>query len=249
MRIEQGIPSKTADSRKVLFPSNNGGRSRIFALVADHDPLSRRVLGDVLRRGDRLDVVACIDSHDPIEEWPLKQAKVVVLGANPDNHIVDIIRKLTARMVAVLLIGTDWTRATLDAALGAGASGCLAKDAELNGLITAVEAVASGNIVLSHGPLELYIPHQKQVASRTGRALSSLTDREHQILVLLANGVSTAEAAKTCGVSTATIKSHVSHALTKLGVRNRLEAVLMVKGVHPSLAPQWHGPDSPRAPS
>jgi DNA-binding CsgD family transcriptional regulator len=58
---------------------------------------------------------------------------------------------------------------------------------------------------------------------------AGLTDREHEVLSLLADGMSTVEAARSLGVSPATIKSHVSHALPKLGARNRLEAVLLIR--------------------
>jgi DNA-binding NarL/FixJ family response regulator len=56
-----------------------------------------------------------------------------------------------------------------------------------------------------------------------------LTEREYEVLNLLAEGMSTAEAATELRVSPATVKSHVSHALPKLGARNRVEAVLMIK--------------------
>jgi DNA-binding NarL/FixJ family response regulator len=114
------------------------------------------------------------------------------------------------------------------------------KNTEVGGLAAAARAVASGHTVLSPELHGLYTspvrvvpgPVPSQVSRRAGspdHLLRLLTGREHKVLALLAEGLSTAEAAADLKVSPATIKSHVSHALTKLGVRNRLEAVLLVR--------------------
>lgn len=102
-------------------------------------------------------------------------------------------------------------------------------------------AVAAGYVTLSPELHELTDPHTLPAggAGEVGRLrgigystptdlVRSLSDREYEVLLLLARGVTTAEAAATLNVTRATIKSHVSHALTKLGVRSRLEAVLVV---------------------
>ena len=135
------------EHRYGAHPGKGCNRSRVRTLLADHDPLSRRVLSDLLSESGELDVIARVDSHDPLEEWPLRQAEVVVLGVSPLEHLVDTVRELASRKVTVLLIGVDWTTDSLDAVLGAGAAGCLVKDAELSGLVTAVQAVASGHVV------------------------------------------------------------------------------------------------------
>lgn len=207
------------------------GRPRIRTFVADHDPISRRVIHSVLGRSEQLEMVACVDSHDPLAEWPLRHVDVAVLGLTPSDFQIGTVRELVSRLIRVLLIGVDWTRRGLDEAVVAGATGCLVKDTDLTGIVGAVHAVACGNMVLSPELLGLHIarPRPGAVDRRESReAVLRLSDREREVLILLGEGMSTAEAANLCGVSNATIKSHVSHALTKLGARNRLEAVLMV---------------------
>lgn len=216
-----------------LVVTGRPGRPRIHTLVADHDPISRRVINGVLDSSDQIDVVACVDSHDPLPQWPLRQVDVAVLGLTPGDFLVDVVRELASRLIRVVLIGVDWSRCGLDEAVAAGATGCLVKDPELRGMVGSVCAVAGGNVVLSPQLLELYLPRLSPGAARQRESLEAvlrLSERERQVLTMLGEGMSTAETAKRCGVSTATIKSHVSHALIKLGARNRLEAVLMVRG-------------------
>jgi two-component system nitrate/nitrite response regulator NarL len=219
------------DMTAPVLASSSGSRPRV--VLADHDPISRRFLEAALRAADQLSVVAGIDSHHPMADWPLRQVDVVVLGLGHGDAPLGTVRELSSRMIPVLLIGLDWTRRSLDGALAAGASGCLTKSVDLTGVVSGVQAVASGNIVLSPELVELYVlrsPGEAVGGSRDQDLVRTLSNREREVLALLADGMSTAEAAALCGVSNATIKSHVSHALTKLGARNRLEAVLMVKG-------------------
>ncbi|WP_370949008.1 LuxR C-terminal-related transcriptional regulator [Amycolatopsis sp. cg5] len=200
---------------------------RVRTLLAEHDPISGHFVEGVLSAGQGLSVVAVVDSHRPIADWPLRQTDVVVLGLGHGDFLLGVVRDLAGRGVPVLVLGMDWTRRGLDNALAAGASGCLVKNTELDGVVSGVHAVAAGNRVLSPELLELYVPRAE--SSPRAEVVGKLSDREREVLTLLGQGMSTAEAAKLCGVSNATIKSHVSHALTKLGARNRLEAVLMIR--------------------
>lgn len=210
-------------------------------LLADQDPITRHVLGGVVHRADQLRLVATVDVRQPLHEWPLDQADVAVLGVSHNCDPVDTIREVVTRNVEVLLIGVGWTRAKLDAVFQAGAKGCLIKDTRIGGLAAAARAVASGHTVLSPELHELYRPPSErrpeppaaQAApgdDSAQRLLYTLTSREREVLALLTDGLSTAEAAAQLQVSAATIKSHISHTLTKLGVRNRLEAVLLLQG-------------------
>lgn len=222
------------------LPDVDHGEPDTRVLVADRDPISRHVLGEVLRRTGQFDVVACVEGDQPMRTWPLSRVDVVVLAATPREDITLTVRELVSRRIRVLLIGVGWTRGRLDAAFAAGVAGCLVKNTEVGGLAAAAQAVASGHTVLSPELHGLYTvpahPFRGTVPSQASRRAGSpehllrlLTQREHKVLALLAEGLSTAEAAADLHVSPATIKSHVSHALTKLGVRNRLEAVLLVR--------------------
>ncbi|MBO4207832.1 helix-turn-helix transcriptional regulator [Micromonospora echinofusca] len=225
----------------------DGGRSRvpsrIRVLVADHDPVWRRLLHDVLTGNSQLDVVAGVDSHRPLADWPLHRVDVAVLGASHGELMTGAVRQLTARRIRVVLLCLDWSRRSLDAAMAAGAAGCLVKEPDLSGVAGSVQAVAGSNRVLSTALLNFYV-NPAAVDRRTQDAVRRLTTREREVLRLLGEGRTTAEAAELCGVSSATVKSHVSHALAKLDARNRLEAVLMVRDVLGSPAAAYGVPDA-----
>lgn len=203
----------------------------IRTLIAEHDPISRHVLDRGLDSSGSIEIAGSVDSHRPLPDWPLRQIDVAVVGLSSEDPLVETIRHLSAKRIGVVLIGVDWTRRGVDVAVAAGAAGCLVKNTDLSGVIGAVHAVASGNRVLSPELLSFYIARSAADPRRhaTRDAVDRLTDRERQVLALLGDGMSTMEVARKCGVSSVTIKSHVSHALAKLGARNRLEAVLMVK--------------------
>lgn len=206
----------------------------IRTLIADRDPISQRVVRGVLSSADRIEVAACVDSRRSVAEWPLRQVDVAVLVlAQGGDSLMTVIRDLTRWPIRVLLLGIDWSRRELDAMLAAGASGCLVKDTELGTLVSGVHAVADGSVVLSPQLLHLYAPGPGSGQRRSLDSDRTLSNREREVLALIGEGLSTADVARRCGVSTATVKSHVSHAISKLGVRNRLEAVLMINGMVP----------------
>lgn len=211
-------------------------RTRTRVLVADHDPLWRHLLHDVLNGDSQLDVVAEVDSRRPLADWPLRRVDVAVLGASHGEPMVGAIRQLTARRIRVVLLCLDWSRRSLDAVVSAGAAGCLVKETDLSGVAGSVQAVAGRNRVFSTALLSFYVD-PAGVNRRSQDAVRKLTAREREVLCRLGEGLTTAEAAELCGVSSATVKSHVSHALAKLGARNRLEAVLMVRDALGAPAP------------
>lgn len=202
---------------------------RVRTLLADDDPISRNVVQLALRGDDQLHLVAGIDSRRSLAEWPLDQVQVVVLGLSHGDVLLSTLRDLAAQRIKSIVVGLDWNRRVLDNVLASGASGCLVKDARLDGVVSGVRAVAAGNRVLSPQLLEIYAPRRTRDGGGPDEPVARLTLREREILHLLGEGLSTAEVAAACGVSGATIKSHVSHALTKLRARSRLEAVLMLK--------------------
>jgi DNA-binding NarL/FixJ family response regulator len=117
-------------------------------------------------------------------------------------------------------------------ALAAGASGFLLKNAPPEELIGAVRVVAAGDALLSPSVTRRVIeqfarlPPPGTTATTTG-TLAGLTDRERQVLQLVARGLSNAEIAAELVVSDATVKTHVAHLLAKLGVRDRVQAVVL----------------------
>ena len=110
------------------------------------------------------------------------------------------------------------------AAICAGASGFLLKDVEPNELVDAIRVVAAGNSLFGPEATERLLA--RFAAPPAGRSLEELTEREQEILRLLATGLSNAELAQQLFLSETTVKTHVSSILRKLGVRDRVQAVI-----------------------
>ncbi|ROP61448.1 response regulator transcription factor [Curtobacterium sp. PhB115] len=133
---------------------------------------------------------------------------------------------------AVLVLTTFDSDDALFQALEAGASGFLLKNASPERLIDAVRTVASGNALLAPDVTRRVISRATAAPAvnvRTGDdalAAVGLTDRESEVLRLLARGLSNAEIAAELYVGDATVKTHVSNVLQKLGLRDRIQAVV-----------------------
>jgi DNA-binding NarL/FixJ family response regulator len=115
------------------------------------------------------------------------------------------------------------------AVLRAGASGLLAKDAPAADLAAAIRALAAGQSVLAPAAVDRLLagPPVAPVAGELPRDYAGLTDREREVLVLVARGRSNAEIAAELGVGETTVKTHVGRVLTKLGLRDRVAAVVL----------------------
>jgi DNA-binding NarL/FixJ family response regulator len=116
------------------------------------------------------------------------------------------------------------------AALKAGASGFLLKDVPPEELLFAIRAVHSGDAVVAPSTtrrlLDRFAPMLPADSAAAASELEDLTERERQVLVLVAQGLSNAELAKQLYVSEATVKTHVGRILAKLGLRDRVQAVV-----------------------
>jgi DNA-binding NarL/FixJ family response regulator len=115
-------------------------------------------------------------------------------------------------------------------ALRSGASGFLLKDAPRADLISAVRVAAAGDALLAPSVTRRLIEAFAARPTHTTPSpslLASLTPREHDILLLMARGKSNIEIAQALVVSEATVKTHVAHLLAKLGLRDRVQAVIL----------------------
>jgi DNA-binding NarL/FixJ family response regulator len=116
------------------------------------------------------------------------------------------------------------------AALKAGASGFLLKDVPTEELLFAIRAVHSGDAVVAPSTtrrlLDRFAPMLPAADAPAASELEDLTERERQVLILVAQGLSNAELAKRLFVSEATVKTHVGRILAKLGLRDRVQAVV-----------------------
>jgi DNA-binding NarL/FixJ family response regulator len=132
--------------------------------------------------------------------------------------------------VRVLMLTTFELDEYVYGALSAGASGFLLKDVTPEDLVQAIRIVAAGDALLAPSVTRLLVQEFARRPTRSGlrpEGLTQLTERERDVLVLVAQGLSNAEIAQQLVISAATAKTHVSRILTKLGVRDRAQLVVV----------------------
>ncbi len=135
------------------------------------------------------------------------------------------------RNCRVIILTTFETDEYVFAALAAGASGFLTKDVEPDGLRTAVRVVAAGDALLSPGATRRVVTQfaGRPVAAPAGGGdrLAALTAREREVVRLVATGLSNEDIARELVISPLTAKTHITRAISKLGVRDRVQLVIV----------------------
>ncbi len=205
--------------------------SRLRVVIADDQPLMRAGFKTVLEATGNIEVVAeAGDGEEAIRAAETHAPDVILMDIRmPRVDGIEATRRLPRHRVLILTtFGLD---EYIVEALRAGASGFLLKDARPQELVAAVRAVAAGDAVLS-APVTRrlldQIAHRLPASVKSeDSALTELTERELDVLRLMAGGMSNAEIAAALVVSEATVKSHVSNLLGKLGLRDRVQAVIL----------------------
>jgi DNA-binding NarL/FixJ family response regulator len=202
--------------------------------ICDDQPLLRDGLRVQLRLAGDLDVVGVAANGE--------QAVALARRERPDVLIMDVRMPVldgieaTRRIISgpdtgnvkVLILTTFDLDEHVYAALSAGASGFLLKDATPEEVVQAVRVVAAGEALLAPRiTSRLVREFARRPAGRPRRELlASLTERETEVLLLVAAGLSNAELAERLVITHATAKTHVSRILTKLGLRDRAQLVV-----------------------
>jgi DNA-binding NarL/FixJ family response regulator len=204
--------------------------TKLRVVIADDQPMMRAGFKAVLEATGDIQVVAEASNGEEAVLAAGEHAPDVVLMdiRMPGMDGIEATRRLPRQRVLILTtFGLDQY---IIEALRAGASGFLLKDAPTHDVVAAVRAVAAGDAVLSAAVtrqlLDQVARRLPAPVSRRPAELDLLTEREHEVLRMLANGLSNAEIAAAMVVSEATVKSHVSHLLAKLGLRDRVQAVI-----------------------
>jgi DNA-binding NarL/FixJ family response regulator len=206
----------------------------ITILVADDHHLVRSGLRAMLAAHDDLDVVGeAEDGATAVEQALQLRPDVVVMDIRmPRLDGIEATRRLRAQPGSpqVLVMTTFDLDEYVYAALRAGASGFLLKDALTDDLLAAVRAVASGEAVTAPSVTRRLIAHFVGDAAAptdpSGR-LTTLTAREREVLTLIGRGRSNTEIQQDLHLAPGTIRTHINRIFTKLDLRDRVQAVIL----------------------
>ena len=214
-------------------------------VLADDQALLRKGFRMILETEDDLEIVGeAADGADAVRLVGLYKPDVVLMDVRmPVLDGIEATREITAAPgdgeTRVLILTTFDLDEYAFSALRAGASGFLLKDVPPAELVSAIRTVARGDAVVSpritRRLLEEYAHTLPDLAGDGAGspgapsehpALAQLTEREREVLLAVADGLSNAEIAQRLYVSEATVKSHVGRLLSKLGLRDRVQAVV-----------------------
>lgn len=206
----------------------------IRVAVVDDQALVRGGFAMILRVQDDIEVVAEAGTGlEAIEVARRHRPDVILMDIRmPDMDGLDATSRILAESdwnVRVLILTTFDPDEYVFKALRAGASGFVLKDIPTDQLANAVRTVADGGALLAPSITRRLIgrfTERLTVNATVSRRLDRLTDREREVMAAIARGASNSEIAKELFIGPATVKSHVSGILTKLGLRDRTQIVI-----------------------
>ncbi|MEV5873572.1 response regulator transcription factor [Streptomyces sp. NPDC052101] len=210
------------------------GAGTIRVLIADDQQMVRQGFTVLLNTQPGIEVIGqAVDGLDAIAQTAELMPDVVLMDIRmPELGGIEATRRITVDhpVVKVLVLTTFDLDEYVYEALRAGASGFLLKDASAEKLAEAVRVVAAGDALLAPGITRRLIAEFSRLDGR-GRAplkqrVGDLTERETEVLALIAQGLSNAEIADRLVVAEQTVKTHVGRILVKLGLRDRTQAAV-----------------------
>ena len=213
----------------------DGGDGRVTVLIADDQALVRAGFRMILDAEGDIEVIGeATNGEEAISEIRRLHPDLVLMDVRmPELDGIEATRRLLAdggvSTKVVMLTTFDMDEYVYEA-LRAGASGFLLKDVPPEQLVDGIRAAASGEALLAPSitkrVIEEYVRRPPEAAASPPPELAELTDRELEVLRLLARGHSNAEIATELFLSQTTVKTHVAHILTKLDLRDRVQAVV-----------------------
>ncbi|MBA3742561.1 MAG: response regulator transcription factor [Sporichthya sp.] len=200
---------------------------RVF-LLDDHEVV-RRGLSELLSTEDGIEVVGDSGSApEATRRIPALRPDVAVLDARlPDGNGIDVcreIRSVDPTIKVIILTSYDDEEALLSAIL-AGASGYVLKEVRGAALVDGIRRVARGESLLQADDVERVLK-RLQAGPRDIEELRRLTEQEHRILELIAQGMTNRQIAEAMKLAEKTVKNYVSNVLSKLGMQSRTQAAL-----------------------
>jgi DNA-binding NarL/FixJ family response regulator len=201
----------------------------IRVALVDDQAIVRAGVARILSPADGFDVVAeCSDGAEAVERLPGMDLDVVLMDIRmPRMDGIEATRRLGE--LTVLVLTTFGEDEVLWGALEAGAAGFVLKDSSAEDLIAAARAVAGGGAWFDPAVAPRVLAQYRRVvapAARQAGRIEELTDREHDVLALMARGATNTEIGSTLHVAEATVKTHVGSIFLKLGVRDRPAAIV-----------------------
>ena len=199
--------------------------------LVDDQAIVRAGVARILSPEDGFEVVAeCGDGLEAVDRLPALSLDVVLMDIRmPRMDGIEATRSLGGA-VPVLVLTTFGEDEVLWGALEAGAAGFVLKDSSAEDLIAAARAVAGGGAWFDQAVAPRVLAQYRRLvapAAREVARIDDLTDREHDVLRLMARGATNAEIAGELFLSEPTVKTHVSRVLTKLQLRDRVHAVVL----------------------
>jgi len=211
------------------------GQPRV--VIADDQTLVRRGFRLILSSASIPVVAEAANGSEAVAAVRKHRPDVVLMDIRmPELDGLEATRRILAAApsggdIRIIILTTFDLDRYVYAALAAGASGFLLKDVSPEHLVAAVQLVRTGDALLAPSItrrlVERFAPPATTAAGAPGRDLSALTPRELEVLGLVARGMSNAELAAALTLSEATVKTHVARILTKLGLRDRVQAVVL----------------------
>jgi DNA-binding NarL/FixJ family response regulator len=205
----------------------------IRVALVDDLAIVRAGVARILSPADGFEVIAeCADGREAIDQLPALRPDVVLMDIRMpvlDGIAATAALRDASDAIAVLVLTTFGEDEVLWGALEAGAAGFVLKDAGADDLIAAVRAVAGGAAWFDPVVAPKILEHYRRGVAPAGRQaarLELLSEREHEVLRLMARGATNPEIAASLYVAEATVKTHIGSIFGKLGVRDRAAAIV-----------------------
>ncbi len=204
----------------------------INVMLVDDQNLVRKGVRSLLELSEEIEVIAeAVDGAEAIRTIPEVNPDVVLLDMRmPGKSGLDVLRELaeTDQLPPTIILTTFDDDELVLAGIKAGARGYLLKDVSLSELVNAVKTVSEGGTVVKPVVTQRLLKGLENLKTEfySLDRPDPLTERETEILRLMAGGYSNKEIANSLGVAEGTVKNHVSNILSKMGVRDRTRAVL-----------------------
>jgi two-component system response regulator NreC len=201
---------------------------KIKLLIADDHAILRQGLRRILEAEPDMSVVGeAATGTDAVKRAKQLRPDVVIMDVSmPDQDGIESMRQIIKSTSSrVLILSVHLEHQVISAAVSAGAAGYLAKDSADNELIAAIHTIIHGGTVFSSNVSKRLAESYQAGANTAVRSLGTLTSREREVFLLLAEGRTPSEVARSLFLSPKTVHTHRQHILEKLGLQNTTELI------------------------